>query len=102
MILSPFGLNALCHSEADRQLVETGGVGVIDCSWARIEQLPDALLRGPRARALPLLLAANPVNYGKPHKLSCVEAIAAALRLVGLAEFGARPCTSSSGAPTST
>ena len=33
-------------------------------------------------RMLPLLLAANPVNWGKPGKLTTMEAIASALHLV--------------------
>lgn len=62
------------------------GTSAIDCSWARIEEIPMNKLKNGVHRLLPFLVAANPVNYGKPAKLTCAEAIAATLYIVGLKE----------------
>ena len=73
----------------DREIFDSHGVLVgLDCSWAQIEESVEHVMRRTRLqpRMLPLLLAANPVNWGKPGKLSTVEALAASLYLMGRVE----------------
>ena len=84
VVLSPLAKIAL--SPADVNIVQKTGSSVIDCSWACLEDVPFKQLRGGHHRLLPFLVAANPVNYGKPMKLSCVEALGATLYIVGLIE----------------
>jgi len=82
LILDPRSKRAL--SRRDRPVMLRRGLMAVDCSWARIETFPREL-RGPR-RCLPYLVAANPVNYGVPTKLSTAEALAAALYIAGFRE----------------
>lgn len=67
-------------SKEDRNIILENGVCVIDCSWAKFNQL-NLNNKKFEARLLPFMVAVNPVNYGKPYKLNCAEAIAAALAI---------------------
>ena len=76
LLLDPTAEQAL--SPADRAVKS---ITVLDCSW---EVLDTGVVRSWRIRrALPFLVAANPVNFGRPCMLSSVEALAAALWILG-------------------
>ena len=81
LILSPLGRVPVTNS--DSEIIAAHGISVIDCSWARISEINFDKLHNGKERTLPWLVAANTVNYGKPEKLSCVEALAATLIITG-------------------
>lgn len=88
IVLSPFGKQKL--SLEDRDLVLSRGLAVIDCSWKKVDTIDQGQLSCRHARLLPFLIAANPTHYGRPFELSCVEALAAGLHLLGMQEEAQR------------
>jgi pre-rRNA-processing protein TSR3 len=70
-------------SRDDLNVARKSGIAVLDLSWKATGDEFPAGIKEDRQRALPYLLAANPVNYGKPFILSSVEAFAAALIILG-------------------
>jgi pre-rRNA-processing protein TSR3 len=70
-------------SPKDYEVLNANGLAVVDCSWNRLDDVPFQRLHSAAPRLLPWLVAANPVNYGKPCKLTCAEALAGGLYIAG-------------------
>ncbi|TVY55069.1 Ribosome biogenesis protein TSR3 [Lachnellula suecica] len=85
VIISPNAKQTI--SPADRELMEQYGAAVVECSWARVKEVPWPKIGGRCERLLPYLVAANSVNYGKPWRLNCVEALGAAFSICGHPEW---------------
>ena len=80
IVLNPFG--EIAFSPADKERLEQFGLAALDCSWEHAQKVMGEHVRGT-SRCLPILIAGNPVNYGKLTKLTTAEAIAAALYIAG-------------------
>ena len=85
VIITPNGKHTV--SPADAPLLEQFGAAVVECSWARTKEVQWSKVGGKCERLLPYLVAANTVNYGKPWRLNCVEALAAAFFICGHPEW---------------
>ena len=77
LILNPIADHILLPIDRTRR-----NLIAIDCSWEKAQSEFRRNLPG-LARRLPTLLAANPTNYAKKHKLSSAEALAAASFILG-------------------
>ena len=78
LILNPFSKKTLLKS--DKKLAQS--ITAIDCSWNLAVPTFQKPFTGI-SRKLPPLLAGNPMNYSKLNKLSTVEALAAAMYIMG-------------------
>ncbi|QLG74413.1 hypothetical protein HG535_0G02960 [Zygotorulaspora mrakii] len=85
IVVSPNGTDVVCPD--DKEIVEKHGASVVECSWARLDEVPFNKIGGRHERLLPYLVAANQVNYGRPWKLNCVEALAACFAIVGRVDW---------------
>ncbi|KAI9894190.1 MAG: ribosome biogenesis protein tsr3 [Vezdaea aestivalis] len=81
LVISPNAKKTV--SRQDQELLEQYGAAVVECSWARIKEVPFNRIGGKCERLLPYLIAANSVNYGRPWRLNCVEALAACFFICG-------------------
>lgn len=83
IVLNPFSSKVMLPT--DRPDVEAYGLVAVDCSWEKVDSAFAIHLPGS-GRRLPTLLASNPTNYARQHKLSSLEAMAAALYIAGFIE----------------
>lgn len=80
IVLNPF--SEIAFSPTDRERLEKFGLAALDCSWEHAQKVMKGHVKGT-SRCLPILIAGNPVNFGKLTKLTTAEAIAAALYIAG-------------------
>ena len=80
ILLNPFVKKSFSREDLDTAI--NHGIIAVDCSWENAEYSFDFLDKICVSRALPFVIAVNPINYGKPFKLSTLEAFATALYIL--------------------
>ena len=87
LVLNPMASRVILPNERNRG--NNCGLVAIDCSWERAQA---EFRRGfpGLPRRLPTLLAGNPTNYATKHKLSSVEALAAASFILGFKDVAVK------------
>jgi len=85
VLLNPFAEKSL--SKEDLKSAMNNGIVAVDCSWKNAEIFFSRLEKKFISRSLPFVVAVNPVNYGKPFKLTTLEAFATALYILGKLEY---------------
>lgn len=98
ILLDPLAEKAVSPEDVPHAV--TSSLAAVDCSWKNVDRVLPIARRRCQPRGLPYLVAANPVNFGKPTRLSTLEALAAALiiydrpeqaeRLLGAYTWGPR------------
>ncbi|MCH1592326.1 MAG: DUF367 family protein [Candidatus Thalassarchaeaceae archaeon] len=75
-----------------RTISRGGAIVALDCSWKKLEESLDSISKYTKleGRTLPVLLAANPISWGKPGRLSTAEAFASSLHILGRKEQARR------------
>ena len=81
ILLNPFAEKSL--SPEDAPIAQSHGILALDCSWKTAEDQFAHASDIHHSRALPFVVAVNPVNYGKALKLSTLEAFVTALYILG-------------------
>lgn len=84
ILLNPFAEKSI--SKEDTDIALENGILAVDCSWKNADSAFEYLDKKNYSRALPFVVAVNPVNYGKAFKLTTLEAFSAALCILGFAD----------------
>lgn len=83
VLLDPLSKTLL--SPSDVKLIRKGSLVALDCSWKKIQDSISIITKTTRleSRILPILLAGNPVSWGKRGRMSTAEALSASLYIIG-------------------